>query len=617
MGILSNEGKMQKTALKETFSWFAETSKELLIVLDTKGRIKYINASLEKALHYELSEVEGMNYLEFVHKDDRNKSNELLYVLQHNQFFLPYTNRYCRKDGTYITLLWRNAKVTKEGWIQAIAQRVEESSDPLGESMINSIGLSNFFEITDEAAVICDLEGRVLLGNSVFERLYEWKRQEIVGGFLPIIPKHLHHEINDINTELWKGKKIVHRQTFCMKKNGSIIPVALIVAPIIDDNGTFIAVSGIIKDLTELMKKATMIQQQNDSIASQERLLLDITENISDVITLFDITQFKILYASPSIEQLWGISSEEICKNPRVMKGKFYREDLKKMIKMLVSQSVVPRELEYKLKDESKTEERWIRTKITPFADENGQIIKSIGISRDITEWKKQNDTLKKQEKLGALGQLAAGMAHEIRNPLTTVKGLIQLLEEESDNDFYNKIIFKEIEQIESIVTEYLMLANPYEEIKYAHHNINDILTEIIQIMRPEALLHKVEMNKTLGDSLPFIYCEPKQMKQAIMNIFKNALQAMPSGGNMYITTSLLPNGSVAVEVRDEGSGISKEMIDRLGEPFYSNKERGTGLGLMVSYKIIENHCGTIQIESENENGTNVRIILPSEQCDK
>lgn len=508
MGILSNEGGMKKAALKETFSWFAETSKELLIVLDSKGRVKYINASLEKALHYELSEVEGMNYLEFVHKNDRNKSNELLYVLQHNQFFLPYTNRYCRKDGTYITLLWHKAKVTKEGWIQAIAQPI-------------------------------------------------------------------------------------------------------------DDNGTFIAVSGTTKDLTKRMKKTTMIQQQYDLIPSKERLLLDITENISDVITLFDRTEFKILYASPSIEQLWGISSEELCENPRVMKGKFYREDLKKMIKMLVSPSVTPRELEYKLKDESKTEERWIRTNIIPYADENGQITKSIGISRDITEWKKQDDALKKQEKLRALGQLAAGMAHEIRNPLTTVKGFIQLLDEESDNDFYNKIIFKEIEQIESIMKEYLMLANPYEEIKYAHHNINDVLIETIQFMRPEALLHKVEMNKALGDTLPFIYCEPKQIKQAIMNIFKNAIQAMPSGGNIYITTSLLPNGSVAVEVRDEGCGISKEMIDHLGEPFYSNKGSGTGLGLMVSYKIIENHCGTIQIESENGNGTNVRIILPSEQCDK
>ncbi len=467
----------------------------------------------------------------------------------------------------------------------------------------------------DDASAICDMEGRMLIVNSAFEHLYKWKRQELLGEFCPTIPKHLYHEVDYIQTEIWNGKKIIHLQTFRMKKDGSIIPVSLIIAPILDGDGTVIAVSVITKDLTELMETTMMIEQQNDLITCQERLILDITENINEVITLFDMTQCKFLYVSLSFERLWGISSEELCENPYVMKDQFYQEDLEKLIKVYAAPfDDVPLELECKLKDDTGLEERWIRIKVTPLADENGQITRNIGIAQDITEWKKQDEALKKQDKLGALGQLAAGIAHEIRNPLTTVKGLIQLLAQESnDNNFYNKIILKELDQVESIVTEFLMLANPYEEIKFAHHNINEVLIEIIQFMWPEALLHKVEINTTLGDSLPLVYCEPKQIKQVMINVFKNAIEAMPSGGSMYITTSLLLDGSVAIEVRDEGKGIPKEMIGRLGEPFYSNKERGTGLGLMVSYKIIENHRGTIQIDSDNGNGTNIKIILPPE----
>ncbi|MGG3449890.1 PAS domain-containing sensor histidine kinase [Domibacillus aminovorans] len=610
MSNLSNKDGMEEATLKETFSWIAETSKELIILIDTKGRIKYINPSLEKALQYDLSEVEGMNYLELIHEEDRHKTkSELVYILKNSQFSVPpYTNRYCRKDGTYITLLWHSVEVTKDGWVRAMSRLVKKGFDDIEES----IGFSHFFDLMDDASSICNMEGHILLVNSAFEKLYGWKGLEILGGFCPTVPKHLYDEIDDIRTKIRNGKKIMHYQTFRMKKDGSLIPVSLIIAPISDGNGTINAISVITKDLTELINATMLIEQQNNLITSQERLLLDITENISDVICLFDITQSKFLYVSPSFERLWGISSEELYENPHVMNDQFYPEELEKLIKVFAVPFDVPLELEYKLKDETRTEERWIHTKITPLADTNGRITRNISISRDITERKKQDEMLKKQEKLGALGQLAAGIAHEIRNPLTTVKGFIQLLAQESnDNNIYNKIILKELDQIESIVTEFLMLADPYEEIKFAHYNINEVLTEIIQFMRPEALLYKVEININLADSLPLLYCEPKKIKQAMINVLKNAIEAMPSGGNIFVTTSLLLNGFVAIEVRDEGRGIPKEMISRLGEPLYSNKERGTGLGLMVSYKIIENHRGTIQIDSDQGKGTNVKIVLP------
>lgn len=591
-----NENKMNAATLEEAFSWFVETSKELLILLDSNGGIQYINAALEKALHYNLSEVEGMNFLAFVHEEDQMKSNEWFCTLQNNQS--PYTNRVCRKDGTYITVLWRHAKVTKEGYIQVIGELVEEVT-------INNITFSHFVDLTDEATAIYDLEGRVLLVNEAFEQLYGWKGQEITGLFLPIVPTHLHHELKDICTKIRNGEKSVYPQTVRMKKDGSMVPVSLIASPILDENGTIIAVSTLTKDLTQVLEATRIIETQKELITSQERLLLDITENMSDIVTLYDINQRKLLYVSPFSEQFFGYSMEELYENPQVVRELVELKDWEIMSKCYTAPFDTPLELDYQLKDG-----RWVHSKITPLVDQHGQNTRIISVSQDITKRKNKGFLLMKREKLSALGQLAAGIAHEIRNPLTTVKGFIQLVAQESP-DTYTKIILQEIEQIESIVTEFLMLANPYEEFNFAPHNINNVLTEVMRFMRPEALLHKVEMHTTLRGS-PLVFCEPRQIKQVMINIFKNAIEAMPSGGNMYVSTLWLPNGSVVIEVRDEGSGMSKEIIERLGEPLYSNQERGTGLGLMVSYKIIENHRGTIQIDSKCGVGTIVKIILPN-----
>lgn len=610
MGYLLNGDRMINIPLHETLSWFAETSKEILMLLDPTRKIKYINNSFEKALRYDFSEIEDMNFIELVHVEDRNKTNELLTAFRNNQFYPPFTNRYRRKDGTYSTLLWHSGKLTKEGWFQLIGRLIESKPYNLEAKIENTVGLSNFFDMTDAAGDICDLEGRVILLNPAFENLYGWKTQEIVGKPLPIIPEDLQHEFLNLKSEIMNGKRIVHHQTFRMKKDGTLIPVSIIAAPIINENGDIIALSAITKDLSELIDTKMMVEKQNEMIAERDRLLIDISDNISEAICLFDMLQCKFLYVNPSFERLWGIGAQDLYEDPSLMEEKLFPKNLEKIRKYFVSPFHTPVELEFRKKDDTRTEDRWFRTRITPIADRTGEIIRNITITQDITDWKRQDEMLKKQDRLGVLGQLAAGIAHEIRNPLTTIKGFTQLRAQES-NDINDKIIINELDRIESIVTEFLMLANPHQEIKFIHKNINEVLTEVIHFMQPEALLHDVEINTMLHDRLPLVSCESTQIKQVMINIIKNAIEAMPFGGKIDIGTSLLGDGSVAIEIKDEGSGIPKEMLDRLGEPFYSNKKRGTGLGLMVSYKIIENHLGTIEFDSENDNGTIVRVILP------
>src|SRR5690606_16715719 len=193
---------------------------------------------------------------------------------------------------------------------------------------------------------------------------------------------------------------------------------------------------------------------------------------------------------------------------------------------------------------------------------------------------------------------------HEIRNPLTSIKGFVQLLAEETNHQF-GEIITSEIERIEFIMNEFLILAKPQWEIVFKKENVNTVVQEVISFMRPEAVLNDVEF-VTKFNSFPYVNCEAKQIKQGIINLIKNAIEAMPRAGKLHIPTLSTEEGFVMIKVRDEGIGISKEHLQRLSEPFFTNKEKGTGLGLMISNKIIEDHKGSIEFFSELGKGTTV-----------
>ncbi|MED0665771.1 ATP-binding protein [Bacillus badius] len=195
--------------------------------------------------------------------------------------------------------------------------------------------------------------------------------------------------------------------------------------------------------------------------------------------------------------------------------------------------------------------------------------------------------------------------------PSVPLKGFTQLWGQETHHK-YSQIILAELDRIESIMQEFLMLAKPNQEMFFVEKKMNDILRDTIAFMEPEAMLYGVELILELAEELPLARVEEKQIKQVMLNLIKNAIEAMPDGGQVTIRTKKAGDDSIGIEVVDNGVGISQERIPHLGEPFYSNKEKGTGLGLMVSFKIIEHHKGKIFFESEEGKGTKVEIRLPS-----
>ncbi|MBE4906441.1 MEDS domain-containing protein [Bacillus luteolus] len=259
------------------------------------------------------------------------------------------------------------------------------------------------------------------------------------------------------------------------------------------------------------------------------------------------------------------------------------------------------------------------------FIHSNGEekyyIVKSIDISFentaailhafvDITKEKQNENLLIRSEKMNIAGELAASIAHELRNPLTSIKGFFQMLKNSGEEkSMYYSIIGDELSRIEQISSELLSLAKPHSENRKTY-NLIQIIDEVKLLLISEANMKNVELILECNDNDVFVNCDDTKIKQVFINLLKNAIDAMESGGIINIRVTNLRE-TVKVQVIDQGSGIPEELIKKIGEPFYTTKEKGTGIGLMVCYQIIENYGGTIEVDSNVGVGTTFTITLP------
>lgn len=233
-----------------------------------------------------------------------------------------------------------------------------------------------------------------------------------------------------------------------------------------------------------------------------------------------------------------------------------------------------------------------------------------IGVFQDVTERKKEEERIIQSEKLSIVGQLAAGIAHEIRNPITSINGFLKLLRSlKTEKEQYYDIIESELKSIEIICNELLILAKP-NLVTTRRANLVQLLEQSIALMSAQATMK----NSTIAADLPpweiWLHCEPNQIKQVFVNLIKNAIEAMPDGGHIYIGAAVR-DGFALITIEDEGCGIPPEKLEMLGQPFYTTKDSGTGLGLMVSYNIMDNHGGSISVDSVPQQGTTFTVALP------
>ncbi|MGM0876408.1 MAG: ATP-binding protein [Bacillota bacterium] len=323
-------------------------------------------------------------------------------------------------------------------------------------------------------------------------------------------------------------------------------------------------------------------------------------------------SDYKIVYVNKAACSMIGAANKEeiIGKSILDFIVPEYKKRLLERIKQVKKENLPLNNIEYKIK---RFDGSMFFFEVSSLHIVFGANAAVLSIGKDITERKEQTERLlQKSEKLALLGQMAAGIAHEIRNPLTSIKGFIQLFKSNPHlQEEYYDIVLSELERINAIVGEFLVLAKPTAAV-FVKQGVEVLIKDVVTLISTQSILNNVQIFVDFDSDLPMVSCEENQLKQVFLNLFKNAIEAMPKGGNIDVKVKEKEEGKISIQIIDQGIGIPKERISTLGEPFYTTKEKGTGLGLMTCYKIIESHNGNLKIQSKVNKGTTIEIILPT-----
>ena len=455
--------------------------------------------------------------------------------------------------------------------------------------------LVDLFQIAEDGIIFGDFAGNIMSANCSACRILEYSHDDLIGkNFrnMRILNDKRYQEV----AEDFKHKGVVKSQVVIQVPSGK--------EKLLEFTCKTHSIEGYY--ITTFRDISGIAQMEKDLRVNEQKFRL-IFENSLDGLVLWD-DRYLIVDINNAGEMIFGRSKASIIGRKIVDSFGHEQENMKKVndhFNQIIQNGKDTSTLIFNGKDGNRKHIEY-STKL--------KIIDGLNLTvfKDVTDKIEMQEQLRKSDRLNVIGELAAGIAHEIRNPMTALKGFIQLLEGsiKKEHAMYYQVITTELARIDSIINEFLILAKP-QAIRYQEKDINQIIKETVDLLNAQAVLFNVQVTTIFDDHLPQIYCEPNQLKKVFINIIKNAIEGMTDGGNILIHTNKTENNQLHISIQDEGIGIPREIIKKLGEPFYTTKERGTGLGLMVSYKIVEEHKGKIKIESEVGKGSIFHIILP------
>ncbi|TEB07169.1 Sporulation kinase E [Pelotomaculum schinkii] len=348
------------------------------------------------------------------------------------------------------------------------------------------------------------------------------------------------------------------------------------------------------RDITEHKKT-------EEALRHSEERFYKIFHTSSIIQTLRRLEDFRYIDVNLTFERVLGYSLEESlgrsCMDlnlwPEV-------EDRQKYIREIKKHGIV-RNMEVKLRAKSgEIRIGLLSADVIALGGEQCVLTNSI----DITEKKQLEIEMARLERFNLVGEMAAGIAHEIRNPMTAVKGFLQYLSGKKDcvqyKEYYDLMIL-ELDRANAIISEFLSIARS-RAVELKHHNLNDIIESLYPLIQADAMVSDKEIKIELGEIIN-LNLDEKEIRQLILNLFRNGMEAMQPGKHLTIKTCL-DNGKVVLSVQDQGTGIDPEVLKKLGTPFFTTKEKGTGLGLAVCYSIAARHNATIKVKTGSEGTT-------------
>jgi two-component system, sporulation sensor kinase E len=457
---------------------------------------------------------------------------------------------------------------------------------------------AQLLDAANDSIVVHDLTGRFLFVNEAACRLYGYTKA-----------KMMQKNVFDLNTpeykQLWESRASV------LKEKGRLVFEAInarksdlntvleVNARLIEGTGGNALVLSVSRDISER-------KQTEEALRQSEERFSRAFHSSPCAMSITHLPDFRIIDANQRWLGMTGFSLEDVV-------GKL-REDMN-----------IWTEQQHQQAEECLNEYGAVDNRETVFRNKkgeeryglwSGEIITLdgepclLGATIDITERKGQEKEIARLDRFNLMGEIAAGIAHEIRNPITVVRGYLQMMRHKEEFASHKKrfdTMMEEIDRANAIITEFLSLAK-YAPPDLKRQSINSILTDLLPLIQADAAEHGIVISLSLSD-VPEINLDSKQIRQVVLNLVRNGIEAMSRYGELTIRTRLKRN-RVVLSIKDRGNGIAPEVLENLGKPFFTTKEKGTGLGLPVCYRIAESHNAKIEIKT-GRRGTIFMVSFP------
>ena len=628
--------------LEEKYRDLIEHAPEMICQLDRGGRLVHVNKTGLDKLGYTLDEMLGMKLWDCVHGGQESQVLHFLErLVSHGQSSMETV--LLAKDGRLMdvevhgTALFdqeRGGLIHSRAFVRDVTERrrleqeiqrytvgleqvVSERTQQLTASQARYKAL---FDFVADSVFMVSATGFVVAVNEREQQVLGYAESEIVGkNVLDIVPDAHHRAFTgwlcDVSTE---QRQVATQEMTVYHADRHEIPVEMDLIRVGGTEQLLMMVQ--LRDITDRKKLERQLQSYREDlelkvrertreIEETKQYLENLLENANDVIYTLDLDQ-QFTYVNSKVNA-WGYRKDDLIGRPylsllsRRHRGRRLKNTLDIGAKQVYEVEVVTR----------LGEVRAVMVSVSPLQGADGEILGVLGIARDMTETKKLERQIRHAEKLASIGQLAAGVAHEINNPLGGILNCLYNLRKGTPSPARQEEYWASMEhgvrRVQKIVRQLLDFSQQHEP-AFSPADINRIVDQVLGLTTHLFVPNRIRLETFPTHDVPSVMVDRHMIEQVLMNLILNAVQAMKNGGVLTIRTSVA-EGICRVEVNDTGSGIPASVLPRVFDPFFTTKGEGegTGLGLSVNLGIVERHGGKILVESEVGKGTTFTLCLP------
>ncbi|MBX3331973.1 MAG: PAS domain S-box protein, partial [Nitrospira sp.] len=621
--------------LEEKYRDLIEHAPEMICQLDRSGRLVHVNKTGLDKLGYALDEMLGMKLWDCVRSGQESRVLHFLeQLVSHGRSSMEAV--LVAKDGRLMdvevhgTALFdqeRGGLIHSRAFVRDVTERrrleqeiqrytvgLEQAvSERTQQLTVSQARYKALFDFVADSVVMVSATGSVVAVNEREQQVLGYAEPEIVGkNFLDIVPD-AHHQafagwLCDVST---KKRQVATQEMTVYHADHHEMPVEMDLIRVEGTEQLLVMVQ--LRDITDRKKLERQlhsyredlelkVRERTREIEETKQYLENLLENANDVIYTLDLDQ-QFTYVNNKVNA-WGYRKDDLIGRPylsllsRRHRGRRLKNTLDIGAKQVYEVEVVTR----------LGEVRAVMVSVSPLQGADGKILGVLGIARDMTETKKLERQIRNAEKLASIGQLAAGVAHEINNPLGGILNCLYNLRKgalsPARQEEYWASMEHGVRRVQKIVRQLLDFSQQHEP-AFSSADINRIVDQVLGLTTHLFVPNRIGLETFLGNGLPNVMVDRHMIEQVLMNLILNAVQAMKHGGVLTIRTSVA-EGICRVEVNDTGSGIPASVLPRVFDPFFTTKGEGegTGLGLSVNLGIVERHGGKILVESEVGKGT-------------